>query len=198
MIKKRIFSVILATVWLVYICFGLTSCVDSEQIYDSLLPNFIIISIHTISTVLLIILSIWLVWNPTKKMMDHRREHIEKTLNEAEENKKESFARLLEAEQKRLDSYEEAQTIIERAKNEANYEFDSIISLAQSDAAKINENAKLDAISLKTKVEMENDKKITDIAFATTKELLKRNITNKDNKQFVDSFIKTLNQGVEK
>jgi F-type H+-transporting ATPase subunit b len=131
-------------------------------------------------------------------MMDHRREHIEKTLNEAEENKKESFARLLEAEQKRLDSYEEAQTIIERAKNEANYEFDSIISLAQSDAAKINENAKLDAISLKTKVEMENDKKITDIAFATTKELLKRNITNKDNKQFVDSFIKTLNQGVEK
>jgi|LQAB01.1.fsa_nt_gi F-type H+-transporting ATPase subunit b len=131
-------------------------------------------------------------------MMDHRREHIEKTLTEAENNKKESFARLLEAEQKRLASYEEAQMIVDKAKNEANYEFNSIIDLAQSDAIKINENAKIDAELLKTKVEVENDKKIIDIAFATTTELLKRNITSKDNKQFVDNFIKTLNQGGNK
>jgi F-type H+-transporting ATPase subunit b len=131
-------------------------------------------------------------------MMDRRRESIEKTLNEAEANKKESFARLLEAEQKRLTSYEEAQALIDKAKNEAIYEFDSIINVAQSDAMKINESAKIDAQLLKTKIEVENDKKITEIAFATTKELLKRNITNRDNKQFVDSFIKTLNKGVEK
>jgi F-type H+-transporting ATPase subunit b len=130
--------------------------------------------------------------------MDSRRESIEKTLNEAEANKKESFARLLEAEQKRLTSYEEAQTLIDKAKNEAIYEFDSIINAAQSDATKINENAKIDAELLKTKIEVENDRKITEIAFATIEELLKRNITNKDNKQFVDSFIKTLNKGVEK
>jgi F-type H+-transporting ATPase subunit b len=131
-------------------------------------------------------------------MMDRRRESIEKTLNEAEANKKESFARLLEAEQKRLTSYEEAQILIEKAKNEATYEFDSIISVAQDDAMKINESAKIEAELFKTKIEVDNDKKITEIAFATTKELLKRNITSKDNKHFVDSFIKTLNKGVRK
>ncbi|GMO14215.1 MAG: hypothetical protein Ta2E_04370 [Mycoplasmoidaceae bacterium] len=192
---KKILTPILVLIWLLYFCFTLTSCVDNQQIYDSMLPNFLIICVHTVSTIILIIVSIWLVWNPTKKAMENRRKSMEKTLNDAEANKKESFARLLEAEEKRLSSYEEAQSIIDKATNDASFKFNSIVDDAQSDAAKIIENAKRDALVMKDKVSIDNDKKISEIAFATAEEIIKRNMNSKDNELLVKNFIKSINKG---
>lgn len=174
---------------MVYFSLILSSCVEEQEIYDAILPNFIIICIHTLATIILIILSIWLVWNPTKKIISKRREYIEKNLNDSESNKKESIARLLEAENKRMQAYEEAQLIIDRAKNEANYEGESILQLANDDAKMIYKNAKRDAKLLKQEIIKDNDKRINEIALSVCKTIIKKQITKKNNDRLIKDIL---------
>ncbi|MDR2636521.1 MAG: hypothetical protein LBB95_01535 [Mycoplasmataceae bacterium] len=186
---RKVLSWICLLSWMVYFSLILSSCVEEQEIYDAILPNFIIICIHTLATIILIILSIWLVWNPTKKIISKRREYIEKNLNDSESNKKESIARLLEAENKRMQAYEEAQLIIDRAKNEANYEGESILQLANDDAKMIYKNAKRDAKLLKQEIIKDNDKRINEIALSVCKTIIKKQITKKNNDRLIKDIL---------
>ncbi|MDR2654270.1 MAG: hypothetical protein LBB39_03090 [Mycoplasmataceae bacterium] len=194
MLKTKKIRLFLLTLILILICFlnlfSLTSCnIDSSQIYDSLFPNVIVIIVHSLSTILLIILSIWIVWLPTKNKLEERREYISKVLNDSEKAKHESFKRLLDAENKRLDAYAEAENIIIRAKNESFFEYNEIIELAQKNSEIIKNDALKLADEYKKQIEVKNNEKILDLTLFATSKLLKAKLSKKDNEKFVSKFI---------
>jgi F0F1-type ATP synthase membrane subunit b/b' len=96
---------------------------------------------------------------------------------------------LLEAENKRMQAYEEAQLIIDRAKNEANYEGESILQLANDDAKMIYKNAKRDAKLLKQEIIKDNDKRINEIALSVCKTIIKKQITKKNNDRLIKDIL---------
>jgi F-type H+-transporting ATPase subunit b len=116
---------------------------------------------------------------------------------EAENAKKESFQRLIEAENKRMEAYEEAQKIIDNSNMESNYKFDEIVNKAKSDAFSIQKNADEEAKQLLKDLNQTNNKKIVSIAMLASKEILKRNINKKDNEKIVNNFIKNFKKESE-
>jgi F-type H+-transporting ATPase subunit b len=122
-------------------------------------------------------------------MFDSRRDYIGTTINEAEKAKKDAYARLLDAEQKRLKSYQEAQTILEDARTESFLHYDDIINKAQVDAEQILAKAKEESIDFKKNLELENEKRIANIVFNVSESLLKEKINHEKNKRFIAEFI---------
>jgi F-type H+-transporting ATPase subunit b len=111
-------------------------------------------------------------------------------LVEAENAKKESFARLIESEQQRLKAYSDAEIIIKNAQGESNYHFDNIVKQAQDDAEQIKRSAKNEIKDYKKNLEVDNNKKIIDIAFLASEKIIKKNINLKDNKKIINDFVK--------
>ncbi|MDR0752967.1 MAG: hypothetical protein LBF02_02575 [Mycoplasmataceae bacterium] len=196
--NKKLFKVLLLILIIILIVFHfsfLTSCqVDTQKIYDSMFPNITVIIVHTLSTILLIIFSIWLIWIPTKNKLDEKKKYVNKVLQDAEEKKQESLKRLIDAENKKLEAYMEAENIISLAKNDSFFEYNEIIEQAQEDALKIKKEAlKLKDI-YKKEVEVNNNNKILELALFTTKKMLKTKITKNENLKFIDEFKKDLSK----
>jgi F0F1-type ATP synthase membrane subunit b/b' len=115
-------------------------------------------------------------------------------LQDAEEKKQESLKRLIDAENKKLEAYMEAENIISLAKNDSFFEYNEIIEQAQEDALKIKKEAlKLKDI-YKKEVEVNNNNKILELALFTTKKMLKTKITKNENLKFIDEFKKDLSK----
>jgi F-type H+-transporting ATPase subunit b len=127
-------------------------------------------------------------------MLSKRKSYIEKSLNEAEENKKDAIARLLEAEKKRLAAYEEAQLIIDRAKDEANFEGESILQLAKDDAKAIYANAKRGAKQLQQEIVKDNDRRVNELAINVCETIMHKKITKSDNDNIIRNIIKNVDK----
>jgi F0F1-type ATP synthase membrane subunit b/b' len=110
-------------------------------------------------------------------------------LQDAEEAKKDSFARLLEAEQKRLEAYQQAENIVESAKQESYFNYDTVIEQAKIDAKKISDAAHDDAQTLITRLQETEDKKVVELALYASEQLLKKKIDKKENEKFIKEFI---------
>jgi F0F1-type ATP synthase membrane subunit b/b' len=95
----------------------------------------------------------------------------------------------LDAENKRLDAYAEAENIIIRAKNESFFEYNEIIELAQKNSEIIKNDALKLADEYKKQIEVKNNEKILDLTLFATSKLLKAKLSKKDNEKFVSKFI---------
>jgi len=179
------------SIWLFLILIDCSSCnISTDSIYDSLMPNLWIIVVHVLASVLLFIVSIWMVWKPTSKAIKNKHDYISKDLYEAEKAKKEAFERLIEAEEKRKEAYMKAEEIIDNATSESYLQYDEIINIANKAADKIKRGAEKEIKQLKESVVVDNDKKIAEDALAIAKLILKREITAEDNEKIIDSYLK--------
>jgi len=189
-IKSVIFFITL-TIWLFLIIIDCSSCnISADSIYNSLMPNLWIIVVHVLASVLLFVVSIWMVWKPTSKAIKNRHDYISKDLSDAEKAKKEAFERLIESEEKRKEAYMKAEEIIDNATSESYLQYDEIINIANKTANKIKLAAEKEIKKLKENVVADNDKKIAEDALAIAKLILKREITVEDNEKIIDSYLK--------
>ncbi|MDR2847443.1 MAG: hypothetical protein LBV22_03850 [Mycoplasmataceae bacterium] len=175
-----------------------TSCVDADAFtasaFDSIYPNVNLFIVHIAASVTIIILAIWLVWRPTKQMIEARRELAIKNVTDADNAKKKAYERLVEAERKRLEAYDEAQQIIEKANRDSLLEYDRIIADAKKTANDIVEKAHGNVRSLHRSLEMEANKRIVELTFLTSEEILHREIDKKTNQKIINEFIDNIDK----
>lgn len=199
LIKKTILTLLLFFVLFLSII-SLTSCdvgIQAEDIFNMIYPNIPIFLTHIAASILIIVLAFWLVWIPTKKMIEARRKITAKNIYDADNVKKEAYERLVEAEQKRMQAYADANDIIEKAKKTSFLEHDKIIEEAHKHAEALTNKAKSDAISMENDLINQSNKRIVDISLLASKKILEKEINVTDNSKIVEDFIAQLEKSKE-
>ena len=173
-----------------------TSCspITRDEVINNLLPNLWLFITHIFAAIILLIISIYLVWKPTKTNLQKRHEYIQNEINQAEKIKKDALKQLSIAEQKKIDAFTNAKKIIDAANNQAYHDKIEIEQQAINNSKRIIRQAESDAKKIKTKIEQTMNKQIVDIAFEASKALLKSKVSKNDSKIFVEEFIASLEE----
>jgi F-type H+-transporting ATPase subunit b len=135
-----------------------------------------------------------LVWKPTKDALEKRRNYIANEIKIAEEARRETYLRLKEAENEKVDAHNRANFIISNATNEAYKKKDEIESQANFNAKKIRSDAETDIEKMRIKIRSDAQKQIVDIAFAAAETLVKKNYRSTDDTKIINEFIKKINE----
>jgi F-type H+-transporting ATPase subunit b len=130
-------------------------------------------------------------------MIEARRQLASKNITDSENAKKEAYERLIEAEQKRMEAYEQAQFIIDKANKTSVIEHDKILQRAQAAAELIIKKAKNDIIGIQNSLLEEANKKIIDVTYYAVNEILKKEVTRVENDKIINDFIAKYEQGNE-
>lgn len=178
------------------VCPILTSCtpIESDSIMSALLPNVYVFVAHIVASLVLLTLTIWLVWKPTRTSLEKRRNYIANEIREAENARKEVFVKLQEIEKDKIEVHNRANLIIANATNQAYRKKEEIESEANLNAKKIRNDAESDIEKMKIQMKHKMQKQIVDIAFSATETLLKKKYNAKDDYKTIDEFIKEINK----
>ena len=128
-------------------------------------------------------------FKPVKKILQQRKEEIEKGYIEAEESKRQAEESQKKYENILADAEEEARKIVANAKAEAKEEYNQIIDDAKVQAQRIVTKAKEDM-----KIERENalhslEVEMTNIVMDATKKVVLDSDTSKVDEHIFDQFI---------
>ncbi len=168
------------------------SPITKDDVINNLLPNLWVFLTHIFAAIVLLIVCIYLVWNPTKTSLAKRQAYIQNEINQAEEIKNKALKQLAIAEQSKIEAFENAKKIIEDANKQAYHNKAEIEQQAINNSQRIMQQAENDAKKIKTSIERTMNQQIIDLAFEASSALLKSKVSKKDSKSFVQDFIAEL------
>lgn len=168
------------------------SPITKDDVINNLLPNLWVFLTHIFAAIVLLIVCIYLVWNPTKTSLAKRQAYIQNEINQAEEIKNKALKQLAIAEQSKIEAFENAKKIIEDANKQAYHNKTEIEQQAINNSQRIMQQAENDAKKIKTSIEQTMNQQIIDLAFEASSALLKSKVSKKDSKSFVQDFIAEL------
>jgi len=197
--RKIILIALLSVVGLLPI-FLLSSCkpLSQEWVVNNLFPNLWVFLSHLIAAAILIVVMTWLLWKPTKNMLQKRHEFIAKQIEDSIKNKEMTAMELQEANQLKVDALSQAMSITTKARAEA---FD-IVENAKADARKeslmILKNAEKDIEKTKEQVTANAQDNIINIAFDVAKEILDKEVSKQDKDKYIDELLDSIESDLKK
>lgn len=161
---------------------------------DSLLKAFpsvlMDLVIQLCATIILFLAIRFFFWKPITKILETRREAIDKELTDAKEAKENAL--LVEEEMKKTleDAKEQVKEMLAAATKDANVKKEEIISSAKEEARRRLENLELELEQEKKNMESSIKKEIVDIAFAAAEKIVQKEIDQKKYLDVVDDILK--------
>ena len=164
-----------------------------KSIADKLIPNWLSFVIQFSSFIILLLVVFFFAYKPVKKMLKKRADFIQEEIDQAQKNHAEAVEQTKEAKKLLSDSKAEASLNIENAtkKGEEKYEAmmledkEEVKEMKLADQEDI-EQAKVDALN-----DIRNE--MVNVALTASKEILKREVDEKDNTRLAEDFINRLN-----
>ena len=192
--KTKIFSLLFVSSFALL----LTSC-DTDMIEEkisktvnNMLPNLWVTLIQLAMFLLIVLAFIFFAYKPLKKKLKQRADYIENNIKSSEDTKKQAQDKLNEANQVIPQSQKKAVDIVSSAQKTAEIKSNNV----EKELAKQIENQKVlahkDIEAEREKTLKEAHEEIVTTAILASKEILKREITEKDNDEFVNSFVNEL------
>ena len=179
--------------------FLLTSCsVDnaSQDITDTIndaIPNLYVTLAQIGAFIVMVLIVIFFGYKPIKKKLDARREYVKKNLDDSDKHLKEAKKKEKEAEDIITASRIQANSIVEKARKQAIEENNQMLDEAEKAIALKKLQDEKELKDKEQKMIKDNRDKIISTALDASKEILKREIKEEDNKKIVDDFIDKLN-----
>ncbi len=179
--------------------FLLTSCsVDnaSQDITDTIndaIPNLYVTLAQIGAFIVMVLIVIFFGYKPIKKKLDARREYVKKNLDDSDKHLKEAKKKEKEAEDIITASRIQANSIVEKARKQAIEEKNQMLDEAEKAIALKKLQDEKELKDKEQKMIKDNRDKIISTALDASKEILKREIKEEDNKKIVDDFIDKLN-----
>ena len=172
---------------------GPITLIGKPELKENILSFGIDFGIQIVATILLFIAVRFLLWKPITKILEARRDAIEKDYHEAELAK----ASAIETEVKLKEQYTEAQLkikeILDNAEREANIRRDQIINSAKEEAIRRREALELELNQEKQNLEAEIRKEIVDIAFQAAEKIIGKEVNQDKYLDVVDDILKGAN-----
>lgn len=174
---------------------ALSSCQEvgeeiSNSINSKLIPNLGSFLTQLAALIVMIVLVIIFGYKPIKKMLQKRQDYIETNIEDASRKNKEADLILKQSQESVIASKKEAQEIISSAKRNANKERETIISNTQKEVTEMKVLAEKEIMESKEEAKEAIRQEMVNVALDASKELLKRNVDDKDNAKLVEDFIK--------
>ena len=190
----KLLSTISFSVLVIIPIFFASGCapITKDEVINNLLPNLWVFLTHIFAAIVLLIVCIYLVWNPTKTSLAKRQDYIQNEINQAEEIKNKALQQLAIAEQSKIEAFEDAKKIVEDANKQAYQNKAEIEQQAINNSQRVMQQAENDAKKIKTSIEQTMNQQIIDLAFEASNALLKSKVSKKDSKSFVEDFIAEL------
>jgi len=172
---------------------GPVTLIGKPEMKDNILSFGIDFGIQIISTILLFIAVRFLLWKPITRILEARRDAIEKDYQEAENAK----ASALETELKLKEEYRLAQErikeILDNAEKEANLRREEIINSAKEEASRRRESLEFELEQEKANLESSIKKEIVEIAFLAAEKIVGKEINQDKYLDVVDDILKGVN-----
>jgi len=163
---------------------------DPGDIFDWFLPRYEEVLVQLVATVIIIVILTYFLWKPIRQLLQKRRDYIAKNISDIDVQKDELSKEKNAIKQQKLQASSEYFDTVEKAKIKALEEQDKIIKNAQTEAAKLIDNAEKIIAQERINSEEEVKKQIVDIAFKAAEKILEREVNKADNAKIVDDFIK--------
>ncbi len=147
------------------------------------------VGIQLVSTIILFLAVRFFLWKPITKILEDRRDAIDKELEEASLAKENS----IQIEQELLAEKEKAKTeikaLISKAEHDANVQREAIINDAKEEAKRRLDNLKNESVQEKANMESEIKKEIVDIAFQAAEKIVAKEIDREKYMDFINDFL---------
>ncbi len=173
----------------------LTSC-DTSGITGSIsgavadaLPNLWITLTQLGAFLVMVFIFFKFAFKPIKEKLKARQDAIEKDIQDASKAKREALQDKETAQMNIKTSRIQAQQIVSSAAKEAQIKADDIVKKANEDADMIRAQGEKDAIERKKQIEREAHNVIVSTALDASKQILGREIDEKDNEKVVNDFL---------
>lgn len=200
--KKK--KLLLASLSIVLSLTSLTSC-DIEQASNGIsnsvndtisnaLPNLYITLAQLGVFAIMVFVFFKFAYKPIKSKLKERQNYIEKNIQDAELKNKDAERNLEDSQMNLNQSHVRADEIINSAKKTAQTSADKILEEANKKAEQIRIQSEKDAAELKEEIKRQAHDEIISTAIAASKEILGRELTNKDNNKVIDEFIDKMNK----
>lgn len=131
-------------------------------------------------------------FKPIERILNERKSQVDEIYAEADEAKSKAEENLKAYTRKLNNADAEADKLIKAAVDKGNKLSDEIVADAHAQADSIMEKAKKDIALERKKTVNELKDSISDISFDIAEKLIEREITNKDQDDLIDKFIKEM------
>lgn len=163
---------------------------NPEKLLSSLPSTMMDLIIQLAATIILFLAIRFLFWGPITKIIETRREAIDKELAEAEVAK----ANAIQVESELRAEYDQAKAkikeMLDQAEKEANLKRDEIVNSAKDEARRRMENLEIELEQEKKNMEKDIKKEIVDIAFAAAEKIVAKEIDQDKYLDVVDDILK--------
>ncbi len=164
----------------------------SEDFIKKIFPNVWDFLAVFAAFVILVLIAFFVAYKPIKKFIKNRADYVEDKINEAETREEKSRSLVKEGEHYVSSSKMEAKQIIEQARVDASKQKEEILESARQEAEQEKQKARTEiALEIEANKKVIHDE-IVDVALSASEELLNREVSDKDNKRFLDDFVKDL------
>lgn len=199
-LKKPILIFSLTSVLLLVISLTLfmTSCsgeigeIAPDKIVNLLFPSLWVFVAQMISMAIVFCLILFFIWKPTNKMLEKRKQLIQKEINEGKELKLQAEKELADVKIMHQQANAKCEKMINDANTKANMMVEQITDEARNEASKIIKTAKLQADKDLKQARYDAEQEIIDTAIQAAHVLMKKEINRADNQKIVRDFIKSL------
>ena len=164
-----------------------------RTIGEKLVPNLVSFVVQFLSFLILLLVVFFLAYKPVKRMLKKRADFIEQEVNEAKENNALAAASVNEAKELVNSSKVKASEIIKNAEAQGQEKIDAMILEAKEEVAQMKKDAEEDIARAKEDAIQDIRSEMVNVALSASKEILKREVDNKDNVRLAEDFIDRLN-----
>ena len=147
------------------------------------------IGIQLVSTIILFLAVRFFLWKPITKILEERRNAIDKELTEAQAAKENSIQIEQELLTEREKAKAEIKALISKAEHDANIQREAIINDAKAEAKRRLDNLENELIQEKANMENDIKKEIVDIAFQAAEKIVAKEIDREKYMDFVNDFL---------
>ena len=176
----------------------LTGCDTTEaaaeiaKIKDKLIPSWTSLVVQFGALVILIFIVIFVAYKPVKKMVKKRQDYIENNIRDSEKSKAVALQAEKQSSEIVLESKKQAAQIIEEAQIAAKKDREELLNEARLEVTKMKFDAENDIERSKQEALDEIHAEMVDVALAASSEILKREVSDKDNARLAEEFIENL------
>lgn len=173
-------------------CAGPIEGLNAQNIINLVFPNLWVFIGQIISMIILFSAIVFLVWKPTNKMIQRRKDLILGEIEQAKKDKELAALELENAKKINLEAAQKAHEIIAQANNESIQIRDEANKQAQLNAASMIDQANIEISREYKKAQDSLNQEIIDVALKTAESLIQRKIDINDDKKSIEQFIEGL------
>lgn len=169
--------------------------ISRDDFLNKLFPNPWDALAVFLAFIILLLVVFYFAYKPVKNLLKKRGDYVEAKIKDAEAKEAEATTLLKDANDEIKEKKIEALGIVEKAKEEANKERDTILAKAREEkTAEVNKAKEEIAQEIEASKD-ELHREIVSVAIDASSKVLEREVTSKDNEKLIDNFINDLKEG---